>query len=378
LINTFVCYSVSHILVASSIILELYTCNYDNHLVISNHFQDSYSLYSLIKQKKSKWKDVFFLPDPGKKYRGSSLRNRLDRLQAFKNFRIPSILYNTNNLFLFHDEQVLGNWIFYKLKHTNKQLQCILVQDGLGNFLKQRKLSMLQYFKILIKRKLFKMNILNSEYYGDSKSIDEIWFYMKFKEIPLPLRKKAKDISTLFYKSLFKNFKYFQKIFSALNVSLYSSELNYILLDQPLAQDKLMSIKEEDLFWKRIISDIYSVYPKAKLIFKRHSRRREEMFFFTSNNNIVLDKGSYPIELLIPLVINKTNFYPCIITHSSAAAYILNKLGNFPAIFLINLIKKSNKKLQYYDFFKFSKNIFLPNSWSEFYNLLITLRDRKA
>lgn len=298
--------------------------------IFSSYTQYQLLLFFLLKEKKDKIK-ALILPKYmekigeriGKKYKiiliedDPGLKKIFQHIKYYINLKKIVRSLNINEEVILYGDSII-NYIISEKNILYK------IEDGLGNYnenlyLKEKEtlkelLDKIIYFVIFKKKKLNeKEKILyrvKNFYCGNSF---EKKMFFEEKIIRIDLKEYWKKKSEEEKEEILEIFGVEKEL------EIYDQD-KYILLTQPLSEEKLVTEKEKIDIYKKVLEK----YERNKIIIKPHPRETTDYKKFFGENYQVIT-GKYPIELL---VLNGLNIKK-VITLFSTSAFIFGKDVDF-------------------------------------------------
>ena len=322
--------------------------DYEVDVVIVDHFEGYDKLYYKFIEKKI-FNKVYlckhkYIKDNGLKEHKNLYFNLIENyIENFKIYKYDKFILG-NNL-------IISNILFAKLKRINKNLEVVLIEDGLLTYTSEFEelKTYVKFIRRMMGQPIIEKKYINSIYVYDK----ELICYKVNSNTQVINLEKISDRVANVIKDVF--------IDDSIDNNIYQ---NIIYLDQPFTSDNL-NISE-----KEVLGNI-TKYLGDEITVKLHPRQNKKIYDSFNVNILEKSKCIWEIELLS---INNLEEKTIVTVNSSAAFTPILLYGVETNIILLNdIFNKDNKNNLVYKFInkfieKYKANIFLPMSYEELSN----------
>lgn len=322
--------------------------NYEIDLVLVDHFEGYDKLYNKFIDKKI-FNKVYLCKHKYIKENGLKEHKNL-YFNIIENY-IENFKMDKYDKFILGNNLIISNILFAKLKKLNKNLDVVLIEDGLLTYTSEFE-ELKTYVKFI--RRMMGQPIIEKKYI---KSIyvydrDLICYKINSNTQLINLEKINNRVANVI-KDIFMD--------DITDSNIYK---NIIYLDQPFTSENL-NISE-----KEVLKNIKK-YLGNEITVKLHPRQNKEIYNCFDLNILEKSKCIWEIELLS---INNLEEKTIVTVNSSAAFTPILLYGVETNIILLNnIFNKYNQNNLVYKFInkfieKYKTNIFLPDSYEELSN----------
>ena len=319
--------------------------DYKVDLIIVDHFEGYYDVYNKLKKSKVFNKIYLckqkYITEQGLKEHKNLYFNIVENY--IKDFAVDKY-----NKFIIGNNLIISNILFAKLRKINKDLEVVLIEDGVGTYTYgfQELKTYVKYIRRLLGNPIIEKKDIKTIYVYDKELLCyEVGSNVKVVDLP-KINKEVMDLSRYVF------------IDTKSNKNTYN---DIIYLDQPFTSEGV-NISEKD-----VLNSVIKCFG-SNISVKLHPRQDKDIYEGINAKILKESNVIWEIELLqIDNLKDKT-----IITVNSSAAFtpILLYGENINIILLNNILNESSNDSLVYRFInkfikKYRSNIFLPNSYEE-------------